>query len=184
NQKQCEDDPFAIGIEQLKNAIMVSDKFGRLRLATHSNHSTDFDKHIIKGNTSKLKKPYKKDLRKDEAPEFKFINTSVEFRIRLEELGEKEAGSLINYIFNQIKIIRIDCTNVGFAIKLFQVLNARGLDLTNSDLIKSYLIGKLYVKYDEEVVKRSEEHTSELQSRENLVCRLLLEKKKKKNISR
>src|SRR5207302_2138235 len=32
------------------------------------------------------------------------------------------------------------------------------------------------------LVKRSEEHTSELQSRENLVCRLLLEKKKKKNI--
>src|SRR5690606_5126969 len=30
------------------------------------------------------------------------------------------------------------------------------------------------------VVHRSEEHTSELQSRENLVCRLLLEKKKKK----
>src|SRR5690606_22483546 len=28
--------------------------------------------------------------------------------------------------------------------------------------------------------QRSEEHTSELQSRENLVCRLLLEKKKKK----
>src|SRR5690606_40510214 len=30
-----------------------------------------------------------------------------------------------------------------------------------------------------DVVLRSEEHTSELQSRENLVCRLLLEKKKK-----
>src|SRR5436309_5388881 len=29
------------------------------------------------------------------------------------------------------------------------------------------------------IVGRSEEHTSELQSRENLVCRLLLEKKKK-----
>src|SRR5690606_41710479 len=28
--------------------------------------------------------------------------------------------------------------------------------------------------------RRSEEHTSELQSRENLVCRLLLEKKKKR----
>src|SRR5690606_41357451 len=28
------------------------------------------------------------------------------------------------------------------------------------------------------VLERSEEHTSELQSRENLVCRLLLEKKK------
>src|SRR5205809_1539913 len=31
-----------------------------------------------------------------------------------------------------------------------------------------------------EVVNRSEEHTSELQSRLHLVCRLLLEKKKKK----
>src|SRR5206468_3654689 len=30
-------------------------------------------------------------------------------------------------------------------------------------------------------VKRSEEHTSELQSRSDLVCRLLLEKKNKKN---
>src|SRR2546430_8385573 len=30
---------------------------------------------------------------------------------------------------------------------------------------------------------RSEEHTSELQSQSNLVCRLLLEKKKKKNVA-
>src|SRR5690606_41548666 len=33
-------------------------------------------------------------------------------------------------------------------------------------------------------VDRSEEHTSELQSRENLVCRLLLEKKKKERMRR
>src|SRR2546430_8332470 len=31
------------------------------------------------------------------------------------------------------------------------------------------------------IAMRSEEHTSELQSQSNLVCRLLLEKKKKKN---
>src|SRR5260370_29431994 len=34
---------------------------------------------------------------------------------------------------------------------------------------------------DHVTVSRSEEHTSELQSHLNLVCRLLLEKKKKKN---
>src|SRR5206468_4353753 len=34
---------------------------------------------------------------------------------------------------------------------------------------------------DARIVPRSEEHTSELQSRSDLVCRLLLEKKKKKN---
>src|SRR3712207_7280762 len=33
------------------------------------------------------------------------------------------------------------------------------------------------------IERRSEEHTSELQSRQYLVCRLLLEKKKKKTIS-
>src|SRR5688572_31960470 len=33
-----------------------------------------------------------------------------------------------------------------------------------------------------DVVPRSEEHTSELQSQSNLVCRLLLEKKNKKKI--
>src|SRR5690606_2262726 len=37
-------------------------------------------------------------------------------------------------------------------------------------------------KFLREYPKRSEEHTSELQSRENLVCRLLLEKKKKNKI--
>src|SRR3712207_6877602 len=39
--------------------------------------------------------------------------------------------------------------------------------------------GLLTGKYDESTTFRSEEHTSELQSRQYLVCRLLLEKKKK-----
>src|SRR3989454_1932350 len=38
--------------------------------------------------------------------------------------------------------------------------------------------------YLDREVMRSEEHTSELQSPCNLVCRLLLEKKKKKNLLR
>src|SRR5260370_26491073 len=39
------------------------------------------------------------------------------------------------------------------------------------------------MKKDELAARRSEEHTSELQSHLNLVCRLLLEKKKKDKIS-
>src|SRR2546430_12389666 len=35
----------------------------------------------------------------------------------------------------------------------------------------------------EQGLRRSEEHTSELQSQSNLVCRLLLEKKKRKTIN-
>src|SRR6185369_15530552 len=41
-------------------------------------------------------------------------------------------------------------------------------------------VGKLDRTHDIPYLARSEEHTSELQSHLNLVCRLLLEKKKKK----
>src|SRR2546427_7780992 len=41
-----------------------------------------------------------------------------------------------------------------------------------------------WVKSRTRTPSRSEEHTSELQSQSNLVCRLLLEKKNKQNIAR
>src|SRR5258707_6038121 len=45
-------------------------------------------------------------------------------------------------------------------------------------------VGALTIAMFAVSVKRSEEHTSELQSRQYLVCRLLLEKKKKTNLAR
>src|SRR5690606_39587442 len=47
----------------------------------------------------------------------------------------------------------------------------------NIGLVSSHILLKLM----QLIYCRSEEHTSELQSRENLVCRLLLEKKNKAN---
>src|SRR3989442_7401284 len=43
-------------------------------------------------------------------------------------------------------------------------------------------VQKFHATRAEFFFQRSEEHTSELQSRPHLVCRLLLEKKKKKNV--
>src|SRR2546422_11263779 len=45
---------------------------------------------------------------------------------------------------------------------------------------QAYVIGAMVTGLDGTIYIRSEEHTSELQSRLHLVCRLLLEKKKKK----
>src|SRR3712207_7230702 len=45
-------------------------------------------------------------------------------------------------------------------------------------------VGVLHLVTGERLAERSEEHTSELQSRQYLVCRLLLEKKKKQIIHR
>src|SRR5690606_41947783 len=67
-----------------------------------------------------------------------------------------------------------------FSIPL--IVNVRHL-LHNS----YFYTGKAKVQHHpspDDIHPRSEEHTSELQSRENLVCRLLLEKKKKKKMQK
>src|SRR5256884_1506077 len=50
-------------------------------------------------------------------------------------------------------------------------------------LAMDYVVSRLAALDAEQVGVRSEEHTSELQSRLHLVCRLLLEKKKKRLIT-
>src|SRR5690625_5960917 len=68
-------------------------------------------------------------------------------------------------------------------------LEAMGLDRVRTELSVQYVDHNL-LQTDEKnpddhlfLQSRSEEHTSELQSRGHLVCRLLLEKKKKKQSS-
>src|SRR3712207_7839091 len=61
-----------------------------------------------------------------------------------------------------------------------------------SDILANFLIKNkmndrpvgIYANKNVNILVRSEEHTSELQSRQYLVCRLLLEKKKLHNVSR
>lgn len=150
----------AINAFTVKASIRLNDRFERLRLRTHANHASDFQELIIKdGNSITHKKPFQKDIKKEQEPKFKFKNTAAFFKEKLMSLGKEKAGVFMNYLFNNVKIIRIDCNTVGFAIKLFQVLNDRGLDLSNSDLIKSYLIGRIQQMYigDEELRKQYED---------------------------
>src|SRR5690606_36122087 len=148
NQAAAEENPFAVDMDTINSSIALHGKSKRLKLNTHAAHQSDFEKLILNGNTLENKKPYKYQVRTDEEPKYKFINTALIFKEKLEELGEDSAAEYINFLFNQVKIIRIDCKNREFAIKLFQVLNDRGMDLTAADLIKSFLIEKLYKKYD------------------------------------
>jgi uncharacterized protein with ParB-like and HNH nuclease domain len=139
----------------VKNVMILHSisEFGqneRLKLNTHAQHQSAFEKFILRGNTTKLVKPYKYQIRTDEEPQYKFINTAVIFHEKLRELGEEEAGRFIDFLYNQVQIIRIDCTDRQFAIKLFQVLNDRGMDLTAADLIKSFLLEKLYKKFKDD----------------------------------
>ncbi|MDD4673721.1 MAG: DUF262 domain-containing HNH endonuclease family protein [Bacteroidales bacterium] len=151
NADASEENPFAVDIDTINSSIALFGKSKRLKLFTHRQHQSDFENIILNGNVLKLSKPYKYQIRTDEEPKFKFINTAFLFRSKLEELGAESSAELINFLFNQVKIIRIDCKNREFAIKLFQVLNDRGMDLSAADLIKSFLLEKLYTKYKDDV---------------------------------
>src|SRR5690554_7042781 len=79
-------------------------------------------------------------------------------------------------LFRSLKIARI-----------FAPLN-RELFLRNSPgqrrrHARAHLVKLLIFELDDHLAGRSEEHTSELQSRPHLVCRLLLEKKKEKSLT-
>src|SRR3712207_7076280 len=52
----------------------------------------------------------------------------------------------------------------------------------HAPVLRVALLRPVEVDPDDRAVVRSEEHTSELQSRQYLVCRLLLEKKKENNL--
>jgi uncharacterized protein with ParB-like and HNH nuclease domain len=134
--------PSVVKSKRLLACISDDDERKRLKLCTHHRDMNDFEEVVV-DNThfGTVQKPNKNELRL--GPRYRFINTVFLFRNRLEEIGGKEAGHLLSYLFNQVKLIRIECKSRAFAIKLFQVLNNRGLDLTSADLIKSYLLAKL-----------------------------------------
>src|SRR5699024_11503349 len=71
------------------------------------------------------------------------------------------------------KLIEQDPDYHSVYTELAKVYQLEGMNQEAYDLLKKSL------KIDEFNKERSEEHTSELQSRFDLVCRLLLEKKKK-----
>src|SRR3712207_8016910 len=79
-----------------------------------------------------------------------------------------------------------DWFNVKLALVTFlNHIYIRNKKLEDNETLDLFNIVKdtLYLEVDE-YIRRSEEHTSELQSRQYLVCRLLLEKKKQFGLDR
>src|SRR5690606_42072593 len=69
---------------------------------------------------------------------------------------------------------RVGAEGQGWAVAQSTLASERGLTLVELSHRMRYALTRITGLMRE----RSEEHTSELQSRENIVCRLLLEKKK------
>src|SRR3989344_2496517 len=157
-----------------KNTILgrirsLEDSENRLKLRTQKHQQNSFEQDIINGID------FYKKRRVSEIKSNNFINTALRFKDKIEMINQddKKINGFKDYILNNVKIILVKCSNPSFAMKLFEVLNTRGLDLTASDIIKSNLMGKLKEKEDwetfeqewisvEEKAKQSEEDINNL----------------------
>src|SRR5690606_39819216 len=96
----------------------------------------------------------------------------------MEGSGADKAGIKEGDIIKEIDNIKIS----KFSDLTGHISAKRVNDLVDLKISRNGDIKSLSVKLTKNET-RSEEHTSELQSRENLVCRLLLEKKNKKTVT-
>src|ERR1039457_7472823 len=99
-----------------------------------------------------------------------------------EKVAAVTAAGSKNIILNLLHVYYIDSTGLGALVmcatsqrKAGGALKLENLNRRNIELL---VMTKLATVFDLFTDERSEEHTSELQSPCNLVCRLLLEKKK------
>lgn len=132
--------PSIHNINSVKNSIIdLVDNKQRLKLRTNLNHQNEFETEIIE----KIIWPDYKFSKKDKK-EKKFLNTALIFKEKLIEIGSNgDIIGFVDYLFYNVRMIKIECSDAPFAIKLFQVLNTRGLDLSAADLIKSLLLSQL-----------------------------------------
>lgn len=127
---------------RILNAIeSLTDKRYRLRLLTQAQYQYKFEQEILK-KVQFPNQPYAK--REKQKIETKFINASSIFRVKLSEIVDIEKiYEFSNYILEKVIMITVTCANRTSAIKLFQIINTRGLELSTADLVKSYLYGEL-----------------------------------------
>ena len=124
--------------KEIANSIqsLIDGKY-RLRLITQSHNQTQFEKEIL----DSVKFP-NRHLTEEERERDKFLNAALIFRDKLKSLkGSDRVKEFIAYLMNKVVMIAIVSSKQSFAIRLFQVLNARGLPLGSADLIKSHLYG-------------------------------------------
>jgi uncharacterized protein with ParB-like and HNH nuclease domain len=122
----------------------------RLNLRTQPQNQNTFQQNIINGID------FSQSLSQKQLDENKFLNTAFRFKEKITALmnDAKEIEGFTDYILEKVRIIAITCSNRSFAMKLFQVLNNRGLNLTAADLIKSFLMSKLDDESDQKTFEQ------------------------------
>lgn len=94
------------------------------------------------------KKPTNAELKQEGNVLAKYINTLKIFEREIETI--KNLQKFTDFIYNQVTTIIIECEERSSALKVFQILNDRGMPLTASDIIKTYFIDECHKQHSSE----------------------------------
>ncbi|PZA11561.1 DUF262 domain-containing protein [Rhodopseudomonas palustris] len=78
---------------------------------------------------------------KNEAQRLMWGN-AVALRNRVLEMAIEDRQRLVSFLLNNCVLVVVSTESRGAALRIFRVLNDRGLDLSNADVIKADLLGK------------------------------------------
>ena len=111
----------------------------RLKLITQVDQQVKFEQEVQKGIDFGSEEFTKSESR--------FLSAAKIFRDKLNGIYRRDGIEgiikIVNFLLDNVVMITIKCSEWNYAIKLFRIMNARGLDLTPADLIKSFLMDKL-----------------------------------------
>lgn len=74
----------------------------------------------------------------------------IYFHTKVQDLDEESLRQFEAYLLNKVQLLVVVAGGASNAYLLFETLNYRGLELTQSDLVKSYLFSKLLVSEEDD----------------------------------
>lgn len=91
-----------------------------------------------------------------EGAQARIVENAGVLRERLSNMSEAERASLISFVLNHCFLVVVEVPTDSAARRIFTVLNARGLDLTATDILKADLLERAGVAKEAELSTRWE----------------------------
>ena len=85
------------------------------------------------------------------------VENALAYRTRLSEMSDKQRNDLISFVLTKCYLVVVTVPTDGAARRIFTVLNARGLDLTATDILKADLLERAGPSREKQLSDRWEE---------------------------
>ena len=110
-----------------------------IRVVTHAQDQAFFRKAIQKeGATVDVDPP-----KPERAAQGNMQKNAAALRRRVEAITPEQRGNLVSFLYTQASLVMVETESRASALRIFRVLNDRGMDLSNADIIKADLLDSL-----------------------------------------